>query len=90
MSNNGISEFDLNGDGKLDTNEIKLANLRWEARRRMAWISLFSVIIVTLCLLFTVSPEKLKVLDETISWFYISMASIIASYLGFSTWASKK
>ena len=85
-----MSEYDLNMDGKISKEEVEIANLRWKSRRQMAWIALYSIIIGTLLLFFAVSPEKLKVLTEAIDWFYISMASIVASYLGFSTWAGKK
>lgn len=60
----------------------------WRNRRRMAYISLFSMIVVTL---YIISPwideSRLKLLEMVITWFYTVMASIIASYMGFTTWA---
>lgn len=73
----------------VDTNTKEV--LRWKNRRRMAWISLSSMIVVTVILLFApISIERIKVLSNTIEWFYFSMASIIGAYMGFTTWSSKK
>ncbi len=60
----------------------------WKNRRRMGYIALFSMVAVTA---YAMSPlmelDKLKVLESVITWFYTAMASIIASYMGFTTWA---
>lgn len=66
--------------------------VRWKNRRRMAWVSLISMIVVTFFILFTnaVSIEKLKVLGEVITWYYFASASVVGAYMGFTTWASRK
>ena len=77
---------------KKENNNINLKpqELRWKNRRRMAWISLISMILVTGTLLFVPIPiERLKILGETIEWYFLSMASIVGAYMGFTTWASK-
>jgi len=81
-----ILEKEINGNGK------EMQKTRWKNRRRMAWMSLISMLIVTATILFTelVEIERLKVLTEVITWFYFSCASIIGAYMGFTTWASKK
>lgn len=65
---------------------------RWENRRRMAWMSLVSIIAVTILILFTdlVPESRLQILSEVITWFYFSLASVIGAYMGFTTWASVK
>jgi len=72
-----------------ETPEEKLENRKWKHRRRMAYISLVSIIVVTLLVFFSVDSERLEILKEPITWFYFSMASIVGAYMGFSTWASK-
>ena len=76
-----------NGNGNKE-----MQKKRWKNRRRMAWISLVSMIIVTVSILFTdiVEIERLKVLTEVITWFYFSCASIIGMYMGATTYASIK
>lgn len=54
-------------------------------RRRMAWISLIAILVVTLLSLFIVDTDRLDKLEEIITWFYISMASVVGAYVGFST-----
>ena len=65
---------------------------RWKNRRRMAWVSLISMLVVTFGILFTemVAIERLNVLGDVITWFYFSCASIIGMYMGATTWASIK
>ena len=71
-------------------NDPALNKKRWQNRRRMAWTSLLSMIVVTYLILFTnlVPEERLKILSEVITWYYFCSASVIGAYMGF-TWASK-
>lgn len=58
---------------------------RWKHRRRMAYISLLAILVVTYWCVFTVPKDRLEVLDPIITWFYIIMGSIIGAYVGFAT-----
>lgn len=82
-----ILKNELNGNGNKE-----LIGKRWTNRRRMAWLSLIAMILITVLILFTelVEVERLNVLKEVITWFYFSCASIIGAYMGFTTWAGKK
>jgi hypothetical protein len=73
-------------------NDAELNKMRWKNRRRMAWVSLCSMVFVTAAILFTdiVEIERLKVLTEVITWFYFSCASVIGAYMGFTTYARVK
>lgn len=65
--------------------------VRWQNRRRMAWISMIAIIVVTILLLFgPIENERLKVISEPLTWFYLSTASIIGAYMGFTTYASTR
>ena len=72
--------------------DIEMEKLRWKNRRRMAWLSLISMILLTCLILLTdlVSIDRLNVLKDVITWFYFSCASIIGMYMGATTWAVKK
>jgi len=87
--NDEINIFDLDQDGKLNSEEIMILRTRWIHKRRMAWVSLFSIIGFTLLFLFVVTPEKLKILSETITWLYITLTSIVGAFMGFSALAAK-
>ncbi len=66
-------------------NEVGIpADVR-RARRRMAWVALFSINMLMLLILFKVEPERLKILSEPIVWFFFVNGSIVGAYLGFST-----
>jgi len=74
------------------TYDPALDKKRWQNRRRMAWVSLISIVSVTGLILFTnlVPESRLQILSEVITWFYFSLASVIGAYMGFTTWASRK
>ena len=59
--------------------------LRWQNRRKMAWIALASILVVTILAFFVVEESRLKVLGDVINMFYLSMASIVGAYVGFAT-----
>lgn len=59
--------------------------LRWQNRRRMAWIALISILVVTILAFFVVEESRLKLLGDVINMFYLSMASIVGAYVGFAT-----
>jgi len=71
--------------------QIKLDKIKWENRRRMAWVSLFAIIAQTLLLIFLpnslLSNEKIVVMKEPLTWAYWCEASVILAYMGFTTWA---
>lgn len=63
---------------------------RWKHRRRIAYTSLISIIVVTFVLLGPWVPvERVEKLSDMISWFYFSLASIVGAYMGFATWSAK-
>ena len=73
------------------TTDVDLQRARWKNRRRMAWLSLITMIAVTFILLFAPIPEaRIRVLSEPITWSYFALASVIGAYMGFTTWASRK
>lgn len=75
-----------------NVNDINLMNKRWKNRRRMAWVSLVSMILLTFMIMFTeaIDVERLKVLGDVITWYYFSCASVVGAYMGFTTMASIK
>ena len=66
-------------------NEAPDPKTRWHNRRRMAYISLFAIIVVIFLVLFIVPIERLEVLEDVIPWFFMVLGSIIGAYVGFST-----
>lgn len=72
------------------SSDVETERSRWRSRRKMAWVSLVSMILVTVLILFTkIVPEtRLTILSDVITWFYFSCASIIGMYMGATTWAA--
>jgi hypothetical protein len=65
---------------------------RWRNRRRMAWMSLLCMFVLTYFIIFTdiVPIARLTVLKEVITWFYFACISVVGAYMGFTTWASRR
>ena len=76
------------------TATLKAEKIRWENRRRMAWTSLIAIIVQTLILLFAptkiLTPEKIQVIQEPLTWAYMCESAVILAYMGFTTWAYLK
>jgi len=76
-------------DTKTQTNEIE--RNKWRGRRKMGWLSLISMIVMTFLLVLGMVPdERIKVLAEPLMWFYLAMTSVIGTYMGVTTYASLK
>jgi hypothetical protein len=63
---------------------ILLSN-RWKHRRRMSYVALVAILVVTYLCLFKVDKERLADLEVIVTWFYVTMGSIIGAYVGFAT-----
>lgn len=78
----------MNGDENttvLTKESIKLQRSMWSGRRRMAWLSLVSMISLTIILLFAhISETRLATLQEPIIWAYFCFTGVIAAYMGSS------
>ena len=95
-----LSAYDRNNDGNLSEREIELSQLlhdieikskKLNAQKRMAWVSLVMIGLVTFAL-FTpaVSDSRIDVLSDLLAMFYISCAGITGAYVGVTAWISRK
>lgn len=58
-----------------------------DQHRVMAWVSMFSMLIVTVLVFMPFIPnERLEALDNLITMFYIAQAGIVASFFGSSAY----
>lgn len=94
-----LKDFDFDKDGAVSEEEkdrathlleLELREEKAEAQKRMSWLAMASMLVVT-ALLFTpvVSPEKILALEELLGMFYLAQASVIGFYFGASAYMSK-
>lgn len=94
-----VKLIDTDNDGKITKGDIEKSNelleleLREEkadSQRRMAWVSIFSMIVFTL-LLFSpaVSETRVSALADLLGLFYIAQAGVVGAYMGVTAWMSK-
>lgn len=69
----------------------KMRNELWSSRRKMAWVSLWGIIIPTCAILLGIrDPDVLDKVADLMSWYYLALASVIGAYVGFKSWATIK
>jgi hypothetical protein len=71
-------------------NEIELERSRWRGRRKMAWLSLYSMIAITAYASTFMPLDRIGKLENIMDWFFLAMSGVIGAYMGFTTWASRK
>lgn len=63
----------------------------WKSRRRMAWVSLWAIIIPTCYVILRINNvDVLNQIADLMSWYYLALASIVGAYFGFKSWAQIK
>jgi|TARA_R110002020_G_scaffold54278_1_gene151500 hypothetical protein len=95
-----FAEYDLDQDGTVTDAEIarskemlelELREEKSEAQKRMAWLSIASMIIFSACLFMPIVPEsRVDALGEILGLFYIAQAGIVGAYMGVTAWMSRK
>ena len=94
------AEFDLNQDGtvtdeELATNQglmqIQLQEEKADSQRRMAWVSLVSMVVFALLPLMPFVPEsRLPTLASLSDMLFLSQASIVGLYFGATAYMAKR
>lgn len=84
-------QVDLNHDGVVDEVEMQNYIKKTEAHRKIAYVSLASILVFTGFLMSPlVDVDRVKALSDLFSMFYVMTGSIVATFMGVSSWLSKK
>ena len=79
------------GDLEMKEAEIELENRdkKEDQQRRMAWIAMISMIVLTVFLFLpVVSSERIAALSDLLSMFYIAQAGVVATFFGSQAYMS--
>jgi hypothetical protein len=69
--------------------DLENRDKREDQQRRMAWIAMISMIVLTAFLFLPiVSPERIAALADLLSMFYIAQAGIVATFFGSQAYMS--
>ena len=100
QQDSNFDKYDLDGDGVVSDKELsnieKIEQLEMQeekadAQRRMAWISVLSMIIFTLLVFLPIFPDsRIKALADLFGLFYIGMAGVVGAYMGMTAYMSRK
>jgi len=88
--------LDLDGDRVISDNELASAEAlekheKADAQRRMAWVSLISMLVFTVMVFLPVFPDsRIKALADLFGLFYIGVAGVVGAYMGMTAYMSAK
>ena len=69
--------------------DLENRDKREDQQRRMAWIAMISMIVLTAFLFLPiVSPERIAALADLLSMYYIAQAGIVAAFFGSQAYMS--
>ena len=93
-------EYDVDGDGVVSDSELtavkaiheaETAEEKAEAQKKMAWISLISMLVFTALVFLPIFPDsRIKALADLFGLFYIGMAGVVGAYMGMTAYMSAK
>jgi uncharacterized membrane protein YdjX (TVP38/TMEM64 family) len=94
------AEYDVDGDGVVSDDELKIvktihetekAEDKADAQKRMAWVSLISMLAFTALVFLPIFPDsRIKALADLFGLFYIGMAGVVGAYMGMTAYMSAK
>ena len=94
------AQYDLDGDGTVSDEEvarnqelveIELREEKADSQRRMAWVSLTSMVVFALLPLLPFIPEsRLSTLASLSDMLFLSQASIVGLYFGATAYMAKR
>ena len=94
------AKYDVDGDGIVSDEELaavaKLEELEMQeekadAQRRMAWVSLISMLVFTGFVFLPIFPDsRIQALADLFGLFYIGMAGVVGAYMGMTAYMSKQ
>ena len=96
QEDNQFNELDIDGDGVVSDTELAVAEAidrheKSDAQRRMAWVSMISMIIFTAAVFLPIFPDgRIKALSDLFGLFYIGQAGVVGAYMGMTAYMSAK
>ena len=100
QKDSAYEEYDVDGDGVVNDAELatvkaiheaEVAEEKADAQRKMAWISIISMLVFTAFLFLPIFPDsRIKALADLFGLFYIGMAGVVGAYMGMTAYMSAK
>jgi len=95
QKNSTHNDLDLDGDGVVSDAEIAASEAlskheKADAQRRMAWVSMVSMLFFTAAVFLPIFPDaRIKALSDLFGLFYIGQAGVIGAYMGMTAYMAK-
>jgi cytochrome bd-type quinol oxidase subunit 2 len=87
---NTNNDIDINQDGKVSSKEETQYERKAVNRRRMAWLSLIAMVASAFALMFFVPESRLDKIKDMLDLYWIALGGVVGTYVGISTWMTKK
>jgi uncharacterized membrane protein YdjX (TVP38/TMEM64 family) len=93
-------QYDVDRDGMVSDKELaavkaihdqETADEKADAQKRMAWVSLISMLVFTGLVFLPIFPDsRINALADLFGLFYIGMAGVVGAYMGMTAYMSAK
>ena len=82
-------DSDLDGDGKIEQDEVDIVKKRVATHRKMAIYAMAALLLSGGYIIVFADPTQIEAYGSALDLFWITLGGIIATYMGAEIWASK-
>ncbi len=85
-----IREMDLNGDGKVDGEELDIHKNKLKTQKRIALIALTVLCFLGLYIAIFAPIDRLAQIGNTLDLFFITLGGVIATFMGAEAYITRR
>lgn len=83
-----MSNFDLDQDGTVEEDEIRILKRRLALQRRIATFSFLALIASGAWLMFGMTETRLEKMGSLLDLYFVTLGGVIATYMGSEAYAT--
>lgn len=84
-------KMDIDGDGKITASELNIYEQKLNNQERMAWVALAAIVLTGGYLMLFATDARLEAASKgVLDMYFLILGTVVAAYMGASTFMSKK
>jgi hypothetical protein len=85
-----IREMDLNGDGKVDGEELDIHKTKLRTQKRIALIALTVLCVLGIYIAMFAPIDRIAQIGSTLDLFFITLGGVIATFMGAEAYITRR